>query len=479
MTIPAWLMILFLVSGPDQSQNPWKEKVAVARAEAEQKQTAAAYREALDTAWRADEWLQAVALAEAALVRHPEDASLLGRAARAMWRAGRLADAERLAARLNVEQADAVGLRVQVAMHVARGATREALRIGELLERSGDESAETLLRLVGLRLLEHRHDGVAGLIRKAEKKIDVANGYPENLAAESISGLSEFFEKIGNERINQITQHGSAAMPVLRMANLPYCEVLINGHGPYRVVVDTGGSVTLSIDHAVAEECGLTALGEAPIRGVSGLDTSQQALVDELAIGEIRCRRVMTRVFGVRQAVMGLADGVLGTGVFSDGRMTLDFGSARLVVLPSSDEPGVGEPTEVRIVEDSKLLVPVRINSEEALALFDTGADAAAIAPSRLRQLFPEHRGLRVEAPMGGVGQGSNPTLEISRGVTLDLPGRTFQQFSGLGLDVLDSMLGPFLGVQSDVLVGMPVFREMRSMTVDFARCKLWIEWLK
>lgn len=478
MTIPAWITILFLIAGPEPSQNPWKEKVAAVRAEAEQKQTPTAYREALDTCWRADEWAQAVELAGDALQKHPHDISLLGRATRAMWRAGRLAEAERLAAGLDAEKADPVGLRLLIAMHVARGATQEALRIGRLLERSGDESAETLLRLVGLRLLEHRHEDLAALIRKAEQRIDAANGYPENLAAESISGLSEFFSKIGNERINQIAGHGSAAMPVLRMANLPYCEVMINGRGPYRVVVDTGGSVTLSIDHAVAEECGLKPLGEAPIRGVSGLDTSQQALVDELVIGEIRCRRVMTRVFGVRQAVMGLADGVLGTGVFSDGRMTLDFAAARLVVSPSSEEPGAGEAIDVRIVEDSKLIVPVRINGEEALALFDTGADAAALAPSRLRRLFPDHRGLRVETPMGGVGQGNNPTLEVSRGVTMELPGRTFQQFSGLGLDVLDTMLGPFLGVQADVLVGMPVFREMRSMTVDFARCRLWVEWL-
>lgn len=479
MTLQAiWIIALFLLSGGGKSENPWKDKVAGAREAAEKQQTAAAFRDALDTAWRADDWQVGVELAQEALAKHPKDVVLAGRASRAMWRAGRLADAERLAGEIDPEKADAVGLRTRIGIHLARGENAEASRLGKLLERTGDKSAETLLRLVALHFVDQSFNGIGDLIRKAQKEINPDNGYPETLASESVDGLADFFDKIGPERINQISNYGSVAMPVLRMANLPYCEVMINGHGPYKVVVDTGGSVTLSLDREIAEVCGLKSLGEASIRGVSGTDQSQQAVVDELILGEIHCKRVMTRVFNVRQAVMGLADGVLGTGVFSDGRMTLDFGTAQMIVSASSDQPGKGLATNVRIIEDAKVIVPVKVNGEDALALFDTGADAAALAPSRLKKLYPDHEGRRVEAPMGGVGQGNNPTIELSRGVTMELPGRTFEQFSGLGLDVLDNMLGPFLGTQADILVGMPVFREMRSMTIDFAKCKLWIEWL-
>ncbi|MBL8880225.1 MAG: aspartyl protease family protein [Phycisphaerales bacterium] len=480
MTLPTiWLLFLLLVPTGDQAENPWKGKVPAANAAAEKQQTVAAYRDALDTAWRADEWQVGLDLASRAAQKFPDNHIIVGRAARAMWRAGEIYAAERLAGAIDPEKADAVGLRTRIGIHLARGENAEALRLGKLLERTEDESAETLLRQVALRFVDQRFDGMGALIRKVEKTIKPENGYPETLAAESIGGLAGFFEKIGNDRINQIAAYGSVPMPVLRMANLPYCEVMINGHGPYRVVVDTGGSVTLSIDTEVAEECGLKSLGEAAIRGVSGLDQSQQALVDELLLGEIRCRRVMTRVFGVRQAVMGLADGVLGTGVFADGRMKLDFANARMEVRASSDAAGEGLAVEARIIEDAKIMVPVKINGEHAVALFDTGADAAAIAPSRMRKLYPDHSGMRVEAPMGGVGQGAAPTIEVTRGVTMELPGRKFEQFSGLGLDVLDKILGPFLGMQGDVLVGMPVFREMRSMTVDFAKSRLWVDWLK
>lgn len=474
-----WLVLLLLIPSGDPAENPWKGKVPAACETAEKLQTVVAYRDALDTAWRADEWQVGLDLATRALAKFPKDDAVAGRAARAMWRAGEIHNAERVAGNIDPEKADAVGLRTRIGIHLARGENAEALRLGKLLESSKDTSAETLLRLVALRFVDQRFNGVSALIRKAEEAIKPENGYPETLAAESIGGLAEFFEKIGNERINQITAYGRVAMPVLRMANLPYCEIMINGHGPYRVVVDTGGSVTLSIDTAVAEECGLKSLGEASIRGVSGLDQSQQAITEELILGDIRCRRVMTRVFGVRQAVMGLADGVLGTGVFADGRMKLDFANARMEISASSDAAADGVAIDARIIEDAKIMVPVKINGEHAVALFDTGADAAALAPSRLKKLYPDHAGLRVEAPMGGVGQGGNPTIEMSRGVTMELPGRKFEQFSGLGLDVLDKVLGPFLGMQGDVLVGMPVFREMRSLTVDFGKSRVWVDWLK
>ena len=46
-----------------------------------------------------------------------------------------------------------------------------------------------------------------------------------------------------------------------------------------------------------------------------------------------------------------------------------------------------------------------------------------------------------------------------------------------MDLDVLDTLLSPVLGVQIDVLVGMPLLRETRQITVDQRRCRLWVQW--
>ena len=57
--------------------------------------------------------------------------------------------------------------------------------------------------------------------------------------------------------------------------------------------------------------------------------------------------------------------------------------------------------------------------------------------------------------------------------------GRKFENCGGVGLDVLDEVLSPVIGVQIDILLGMPTFRDMKSCTVDFAKGKMWVKWLK
>ena len=77
-----------------------------------------------------------------------------------------------------------------------------------------------------------------------------------------------------------------------------------------------------------------------------------------------------------------------------------------------------------------------------------------------------------------GVGTGEAPRIDVAPGVKLVFAGRTYENFSGMGLEILDTILSPIVGVQCDVLVGMPVFRDMKAFTVDFPRAKLWVDWL-
>jgi hypothetical protein len=122
--------------------------------------------------------------------------------------------------------------------------------------------------------------------------------------------------------------------------------------------------------------------------------------------------------------------------------------------------------------------VPVRIENRPAVALLDTGADVVASAPSSLKEMFPGQDFPTFNPGMSiGVGSGENMEISTSAGVTLQFAGRQFQNYGGLGLDVLDKTLGPALGVRIDMLLGMPMFREMKSCTVDFAKCKMWIDW--
>lgn len=465
-------MLLFPTG--QEPDNPWKDKVAGALQRAEE-----ALEEALDVVWRADDWQAGLRLARAALAASPQRPELRGRIVRALWRAGRIEEAERLAAEIPAHTDDRVALRALIVIHLARGENQRAGELAARLEALESLTADDLLHVFAARLALKQAGGRVDLLRRIERLTDARNGYPEIYIAESIDGVAAFLDAVGPRPLNQIDRYGAARMSALVMFNLPSCEAFINGGGPYRLVLDTGGSIMVSLDEKVAEEIGLKSVARASVRGVSGKQETGQALLDELQIGTITCKRVMARTFDVRGALMNAADGIIGTGIFADGRMMLDFANGQLVISRSQAAPAAGEAVELRLVADAKLMTPVTLAGQPAVALLDTAADVVALAPSRLRQIFPAHKIQKLPASLGiGIGSSAFPDISLNPGVDLVFAGRKLENYGGLGLDVLDTTLGPMLGVQSDILIGMPMFRETKSCTVDFPRCKMWVDWL-
>lgn len=468
-----------LWTGEQKDENPWKKKAPAIVAAAERGTSPTAWAEALDGLWRADEWREGLRLATAAEQKFPRESSLLGRIARAHWRAGQLTRAEALVAKIDPSSADRVGLVATIRALHARGELPRARELAERLKHLPEPSAEELSLYLEVALQDAPGAQVAQTAREIARRIDAANGYPDNHMAEAMEGLPEYFEKVGDQPLNRIEKHGSAACAPISMINLPGVDLFVNGKGPFRVIVDTGGSITLSLDTELGETLGLPRLAGGTVRGVGGKDAAWQTVVDELRIGDMVCKRVMTRVFGVRAAAAQSCDGILGTGVFGEARMTFDFADGKLVVEPSSERPAAGRESDLRIIADSKLLAPVTIHGEAATALIDSGADTTALAPSLLKRLFPGEEIATIAAPMAGVGSTEAPGIAFVRGVDVEFAGRKFDRFGGVGLDVLDTILSSHLGVQSDLLIGMAVFREMKSITIDFPRRRMWIDWLE
>lgn len=476
---PLAVAIMLLFPAGEEPQNPWKDKVSAAVERAERVGSTAAYRQALDAAWRADDWQMSVKLARTARDRFPNQPSLSGPIARALWRGGEIAEAERVVDTIREETRDRVALTTLIEIQLARGRREQAAAAARRLEKLGPASATELYHLLAIRLTEDHLVGMAALLREAAQLVDPDNGYPEIYLQEVLDGLPEFFAAIGTEPINQITRHGAAEMPMIVAIRLPYCLATINGQGPYRLIVDTGGSITLSLDDDIARELKLKSYGTASIRGVSGKQDSEQMLVDELQIGEITCRRVVTRTFELPEVMTLATDGIIGTGVFDRARLTLDFEHARLVVAPSSDQPAPGNPAEVRIVGDAKLLAPIKLQGEDAIALLDSGADVAAVSPTRLRELFPDRQLTTLPTAGLGVGEDDSAGISLAPGVKLEAWDRTYENYSGLGLEALDTLLSPIVGVQTQVLLGMPIFRDMKSWTIDYPRRRMWVEWIE
>lgn len=476
---PILVCMMLIPAAAIGAENPWKSKVAGAVEHARRTPSAAALREALDVTYRADDWAKGLELADLARDKNIRDEAVQARAVRALWRAGRIEAAEKAAARLDRDTKDPVALQVLSTIDLSRGDLDNATPLADRLAALDDLSAESLAHVFTVRFAAHRMEGLTALIRKLESRIDEKNGFPDLFLSDTVDGLPAFLDAAGEKPLNRLVEPGSAPIRALVMIGLPAVDVEINGRGPYKMVVDTGGSIMLSLDQHVADELGLKSLGTATVRGVSGKQDTGQALLDDVQMGSIRLSRVICRTFDVRGAVMNAADGIIGTGIFADGRMTLDFAGATIAVSRSSAQPAAGFDTPMRLVGDAKLMALVELNDGPGVALLDTGADAVAMAPSKLEALFPGREILRFDPGIGiGVGGTETPEVSIGPGAKLVFGGRTFPSYGGVGLDVLDNLLSPILGVQTDILIGMPAFREMRSLTVDFPRAKLWIDWL-
>ena len=482
MRLPLTLVLplMFLLPPLHAEENPWQEEVADAVARARQADSIAAYADALDVTYRADDWRAARELVGQASRRFADAPMLRGRLARALFRAGDMRGAERIAGDIPLDASEPIGLRMVVQTALAQRNATRALDAAKQLERLATPTAEDLMLIFAARQAADTLREPAALLRKAVALSDPAHGYPEIYFADALDGMPEFYDLVGQRPLNLIKRHGKAPMTKAALIGLPICMLTINGAGPYPFMLDTGGSIAISIDHELAEEIGIELLAKATIHGVTGKETSHQAVLKEVRLGDIVCEQVFAHVFDVPDAI---GAGIIGTGVFERGRMTMDFANAEITVGPTSSTVAPGAELDLRIIADSKLMPIIEAHGRTVTALLDSGADGLFLSPSLMRDLFPDHNLIEAKTDQFGggavgVGAGSTPSIVIGPGVDITLPGKTYKAASGVAIDTLDDTLSPMLGVQTDVLIGMSALNDSRSATIDFPAGRMWIDWL-
>jgi len=469
------LIAMFLTAGRS-AENPWNEKAGAVVAAYENDPTREKLQAALDAAWRADDWETGLRLAAEARKRWPADAALRGFALRALWRGGEVEAAERLATEALPEPVPQPVLSTLIQIAGARGDEPAAEKVRATLERVGPASALDFYALAGAKLLDGPPKEVARLVTAAERALSAENGYPDTILADSLDGFAEFYGKIDDGKLNVVDALGEAPMPVYPMFGLPYCDVMVNGAGPFRMIIDTGGSILLSISPAAAEQAGLEPLAKASVRGAGGKEESWRTLTERVEIGGIRVRRVMTDVYDMPLPGDAI-DGIIGTGLFARQRMVMDFKNAKLRVSPSSDAPGAGVELWTRILGDAKLVTRVDAGGAPQIALIDSGATVCGISPVFARKLHPDDAPSDVS--LGGVGVGGDGPvgMRLGKSTALRIGERAFETVPMVEIDALDSLLSPVIGIQVRVLVGMTVLREAYTFTVDFGRTKMWVDW--
>lgn len=194
-----------------------------------------------------------------------------------------------------------------------------------------------------------------------------------------------------------------------------WAPVMLDGKGPYRLVLDTGANRSVIVDR-VAQELGDRVKTNRRIRvlGVTGSAVVPVAHVRSMEIGDLLLAPVNLPIVA---DVFGGADGILGNEGLRDKRIVIDFKRDLITVKFSKRErPGPGFRTQkIAFRHDYLITFDVLIGRVRAKAILDTGAPTTLGNTALLHAL---RRSLKdsPEAEIVGV------TLDVERGNVVRMP---------------------------------------------------------
>jgi len=250
-----------------------------------------------------------------------------------------------------------------------------------------------------------------------------------------------------------------------------WAPVLINGQGPYRLVLDTGASRSALVQRVV-DDLGVPVEHDAVrLRGVTGTAIASAVRLETMEFGELVVED--TRVPIVADAFGG-ADGVLGGDGLEDKRITIEFRKDRISVMRSHRTPAPPGHAVVRFkyTPERGMRVPVQVGSVKAIGLIDTGAQVT-VGNLALREALARRRGQRDQYDDVVIGI----TEDIQTATLVRIPSITAGQMIVRNAPVRFTDLHIFdhwkLTSQPALLIGMDVLGKLDTLVIDYARREL------
>jgi len=183
-------------------------------------------------------------------------------------------------------------------------------------------------------------------------------------------------------------QAGSHATPLEIHNGLTFVQVMINGKGPFRFIVDTGTGGDALVSPELVAKLGLASVGETEAGDPSGLNP-QKVLVYELAslkVAGLEFTKILVTGHepGPRE---GASDGVLGFRLFRDYLFTLDYPAKQLILskgeLTSDDQKSVLP----FIMPDSIPLIELQVENKRICAHIDSGGAGLSLPEDFVRDI--------------------------------------------------------------------------------------------
>jgi predicted aspartyl protease len=253
-----------------------------------------------------------------------------------------------------------------------------------------------------------------------------------------------------------------------------WAPVLINGKGPFRLVLDTGASHS-AVTAEVANELGLPLLesNQIMLRGVTGSRAVPTIPVDSLVFGDLEVR---PHHLPIVTDALGGAEGVLGAEGLSDKRILIDFRHDRITIKRSHlERPDMGMVSvPFRLVGGLLTVVDARIGDVHAKAVIDTGGQVTIGNPRLAADLL---RLYREGAGTGDLITGATDDVQKAnrvRAPPIVLGGLTLSE---VRLTIADLYIFQYWHMTREpvLLIGMDLLGLLDTLVIDYRRSELQI----
>ncbi|MET0659832.1 MAG: retroviral-like aspartic protease family protein [Steroidobacteraceae bacterium] len=246
-----------------------------------------------------------------------------------------------------------------------------------------------------------------------------------------------------------------------------WAPVMINGKGPFRLVLDTGAT-TSAIVSSVADRLGIptSTSNTTKLHGATGALMVPYVVADRIEIGDLLVENAKLPIV---PDVFGGAEGVLGTQGLGDKRIYIDFRKDLIEIAFSRGKPHPQGFSSLSfdMARGRLVMLKLRVGGVRTQAIIDTGAQHT-IGNSSLREaLLLRHRAVQ-DADIIGV------TLDVAQGESIATPPIALGDVEIRNLRITFGDMFIFdhwqLNREPALLIGMDIIASLETFVIDYKR---------
>ncbi len=309
-----------------------------------------------------------------------------------------------------------------------------------------------------------------GTVQAVPPPVGTPTAAPAAATAEAVDQLAEIMVQTHEPRYVAPTRRDQIGRI--------WAPVLINGRGPFRLVLDTGASSS-GVTAMVALALGIPT-GRSPavmLRGVTGAAAVPTIRVDTLTVGDVA---VDSAVLPIVPDALGGAEGVLGSEGLKNKRIFIDFRHDQIAITYSRDErPAHGFMTvPFRLAHGQLIVIDCKVGGVAAKAIIDTGGQST-IGNVALRDALSEHNLGFHGKPDKIIGA----TLAVENGELITTPAISMGpiEIRDDGVTFADVYIFRHWKYTSEpaIMIGMDALGTLDALVIDYRRKELQIRMAK